>query len=88
MDKLIGDTAIDAITLAALRKGGTWAAYQNIALDSADAGRFQFLKYGPGCTHERPPVQMPDHHLLGPGWKYRHVGFADLATGQVVEKEP
>lgn len=75
-------------SLAQLRaKGGTWAVYENVAMDSADLGLQQFIKYGPGCTFERPPEKCPDtpHGL---GWKFKHVGYVDLASGRVITNEP
>lgn len=66
-------------------RGGTWAAYQNIALDSADRGRIQFIKYGPGCTFEKPPEKCPDTKV-SLGWKYAFVGLVDLETG-LIKKE-
>jgi hypothetical protein len=71
--------------LAQMRKaGGTWAAYQNIALDSATLGALRFLKVGPGCTCETAPERLPDSHL-GIGWRFSHVGYVDLATGEIKE---
>lgn len=62
---------IDPGTVARLReKGGTWGVYQNVALDSIDAGRIQFIRFGPGCTFEAPPDPCPDT-LFGTGWKYK-----------------
>ena len=88
MDKMIGDSEIDANTLATMRqRGGQWSAYQNAAMDSASLGHLQFLQYGPGRTFREPPVSMPDTQA-GLGWKYRHVGFVDLASGKVVATEP
>jgi hypothetical protein len=75
-------------SLAQMRaRGGTWAVYKNVTFDSADFGHLQFLKYGPGCTFERPPETCPDtpHGL---GWKYQHVGYVDLALGKIVKEEP
>jgi hypothetical protein len=63
-------------------RGGTWAAYQNQAMDSADFGHLQFLKYGPGCTHESAPFRFPDT-AHGLGWKYRLIGNVDLTTGEI-----
>ncbi len=87
MDKFIGDDkAIEAATLHTLReRGGTWAVYQNVALDSANCGHITFLKFGPGCTHESPPEHMPDTSA-GLGWKYRHVGYVDLKNGEIVDR--
>jgi hypothetical protein len=75
---------IDPETLALLRdRPGTWAAYQNVALDSSSLGHLQFLKVGPGCTYETAPAHLPDTaHCIG--WPYRHVGFVDLKRGEIV----
>ena len=86
MDRLIGDVKIEPDTLATIRqRGGTWAAYQNVAMDSAGLGHLQFLQYGPERTFKTPPVTMPDTQA-GLGWKYRHVGFVDLVSGEIVPK--
>jgi hypothetical protein len=88
MDKLLGDGKIDPSTFKAIKhRGGTWAVYQNMALDSASIGATQFLQYGPSCTFKAPPEAMPDTPA-GVGWKFRHVGFVDLASGQIVATEP
>jgi len=50
-------------------RGGEWAIYQNLALDSAGAGHLQFMRFGEGCTYIRPPPCMPDG-VWGAGWKY------------------
>jgi len=63
-------------------RGGTWYAYENVALDSATFGHTQFLKCGPGCANETPPPQMPDTSY-GMGWKYRLAGKVNLETGEV-----
>ncbi len=64
--------------LAVMRsRGGQWAAYQNMAMDSASCGHIQFLKYGQGCTFQTPPVRMPDTEH-GLGWKYLYVGIVNL----------
>lgn len=67
-------------------RGGTWAAYQNADLSSADVGRLQFLKVGPDCTHKEPPTRMPDTPACGPGWRYPFAGMVDLETGEVIPK--
>jgi hypothetical protein len=83
--KLVGDGKIEAEPLAQMRdRGGSWAVYQNIAMDSADLGRLQFIKFGPGCTHETAPEKCPDT-AAGLGWKYALVGVVDLATGEIKE---
>lgn len=66
------------------QRGGTWAAYQNKALDSANAGHMQFLKVGQGCTYETPPGRYPVDNQHGMGWRYLYVGMVDLETGKVV----
>lgn len=58
-----------------------WAAYQNTALDSAGCGQLQFLAVGPCNTHETPPDCYPADTQHGAGWRYRFVGWVDLATG-------
>lgn len=69
---------LHAETVGALqRAGGTWAVYQNQALDSAAKGSVVCLRYGPGCTFEVPPDCMPDTAEHGPGWKYRRVALVD-----------
>jgi hypothetical protein len=75
-------------TLQKLRQaGGRWAAYENQALDSHDAGRLQFLKYGNGCTHSFAPAHAPDSDA-GLGWKYHHIGYVELVSGLILDKEP
>ena len=72
--------------LQAMRdRPGTWAAYQNMALDSADLGHLRFLKYGPDCTLKEPPQHYSDTSL-GIGWRYVYVGTVNLETGEVVPK--
>lgn len=68
-------------------RGGAWAVYQNLAMDSAFCGHLQFLKVGPGCTYQEPPKSYPDTRY-GAGWKYLLVGWFDPATGAVVEHKP
>lgn len=88
MNQLIGDCAIHPDTIALLReRGGTWAAYQNVAMDSSNRGHLQFLQYGEGRTYKVPPEQYPSDTAYGLGWRYRHVGYVDLASGTVVNKE-
>ena len=66
-------------------RGGTWAAYENMALDSAGCGHQQFLMVGPGCTYEEPPVAYPIDNENGMGWRYRYVGMVDLSSGEISE---
>lgn len=60
-----------------------WAAYQNMAMDSAGAGHLQFLSVGVGCTYEERPEQYPVDNEHGCGWKYRFCGWVDLETGEI-----
>lgn len=70
--------------LEAMRaSGGSWAAYQNKALDSGLVGQLQFLAVGPGRTFETPPEQFPADTAAGAGWRYRFIGLVDLETGEV-----
>lgn len=70
--------------LATMReRGGTWAAYENVALDSSGAGDLQFLRYGEGCTLMFPTEAFPTDTHVGMGWKYRFKGFVDLKTGKI-----
>lgn len=64
-----------------------WAAYQNVALDSANLGHIQFLAIGPDNTFKEPPKQAPDTQH-GLGWKYRFIGWVDLETGEVRQNLP
>lgn len=63
--------------------GGMWAAYTNVALDSANLGHCQFLLFGADCTFKRPPKQYPVDNMHGMGWRYVFSGVVDLATGVV-----
>jgi hypothetical protein len=84
MHPLLGDgkPAEDALALMKER-GGKWAAYQNVAMDSANCGHLQFLKYGDGCTYGKPPEIYPSDTDHGMGWRYRLVGSVDLETGDI-----
>ena len=64
-------------------RGGSWAAYENQALDSTNAGHLQFLKVGEGCTFKDPPLQYPKDTEHGMGWRYRYIGRVNLETGEV-----
>ena len=86
MGKLIGGVKITEGALAQMReRGGTWAVYQNHAMDSSDLGGLRFLKVGPGCTYEKAPGKYPDTREYGIGWRHVFVGMLDLETGAVVE---
>jgi hypothetical protein len=76
---------IDPEALAQMKeRGGTWAAYENKALDSVNAGHLQFLKVGPGCTYAVGPEQYPMDNANGMGWRYRFVGMVNLEKGEVM----
>lgn len=80
---------VDPEALANMRaRGGTWAAYQNVAFDSAAFGQLQFLRVGVGCTYVVPPPAYPTDTLMGLGWRYRFIGYVDLATGVVQRDAP
>lgn len=63
--------------------GGSWAAYQNKALDSANVGHLQFLKVGPGATFAKAPPKYPRDTEHGAGWRYLYVGMVNTETGEI-----
>jgi hypothetical protein len=70
--------------LAAMRsRGGTWAAYENQALDSHNAGHLQFFRFGPGCTYETPPPRYPADTEHGMGWRYVLIGVVNFETNDI-----
>ena len=78
------DIAIDPTALEAMRaRAGSWAAFVNVALDSANAGHVQFLQYGEGRTFATPPPTYPVDNEHGMGWRYVLRGVVDLAEGVV-----
>lgn len=60
-----------------------WAAYRNVAMDSATFGHLQYLAVGPQNTHKEKPRELP----VPCGWKYRFEGWVDMETGEVYEQE-
>jgi hypothetical protein len=83
--KLLGDEKPAPEALEQMKKlGGTWAAYQNVALDSANCGHLQFLKVGEGCTYKEPPDKYPADTSSGVGWRYLFVGMVDLEDGTIL----
>lgn len=69
---------VDLDALAIMRdRGGTWAVYENKALDSSNAGHLQFLQVGEKCTYKDPPNTYPADTAYGMGWKYVFIGFLD-----------
>lgn len=65
--------------------GGAWAAYENKAFDSHNAGHLQFLKVGAGCTCPTPPERYPFDTRHGMGWRYLYVGMVNTETGEIEE---
>jgi len=86
MTKPIGDAKPHREALEQMRErtepGQRWAAYQNMALDSADVGGLRFLKIGKDCTYTEAPAKYPDTQF-GTGWRYLHCGFVNLETGEI-----
>lgn len=71
---------LHASTVRTLRdRGGTWALYQNQALDSGSAGQVVCMRYGPDATLAEASEQMPDTPQYGPGWKYRLVARVEAS---------
>lgn len=66
--------------------GGTWAVYQNMAMDSQSHGQFRFLKYGANAPFKTPPKRFPDTKDTV-GWKFGYVGLVDLQGGWIVYAE-
>lgn len=85
MDEARADEEALAIMRERARENTRWAAYQNVALDSRNCGHVQFLHVGNGCTFAEPPAQYPLDNEHGMGWRYRFIGYVDLATGLVVK---
>lgn len=85
MGRLIGKAKPEEESLQQMReRGGTWAAYQNCAMDSAGLGHLKFLKVGPDCTYQEPPERLPDTPEQI-NWKYLFVGTVNLETGEIDE---
>jgi len=63
-------------------RGGTWAVYQNVTLDSAGLGHLKFLKVGVGCTFETAPERLPDTPSEI-NWRYWLAGIVNLDTGDI-----
>jgi hypothetical protein len=64
-------------------RGGEWAIYQNMAPDSPGAGHMQFIRFGEGCTHAKPPPHMHDG-VWGAGWKYVLIGIYRDGIGKCI----
>lgn len=50
-------------------RGGEWGIYLNLDFWSSRRGDMQFIRFGEGCTHAKPPPCMHDG-VWGAGWKY------------------
>src|SRR5260370_39548455 len=85
-NKIVGSPVIDPEALQQMRnRGGRWAAYQNMALDSFEVGGLRYLQFGSvGSTFDTPPRTYPDTQL-GTGWRHCLIGLVDLETGRIVE---
>jgi len=85
---ILGTERPDSNSLRLMRDrtkdGMRWAAYQNVDLGHPDLGHLQFLAIGPKQTYKEPPKNMPDTPA-GIGWRYIHVGWVDLKTGEISE---
>lgn len=80
------DPEVLMVMRARAREGTRWAAYENKAMDSANAGHLQFLMVGNGCTYSDGPAKYPSDTVHGMGWRYLFVGYVNLETGEI-EKE-
>lgn len=77
---------VEEESLAQMRRsGGSWAAYENLAMDSANLGHVQYLKFGEGCTFKVAPPMYPANTVHGMGWRYRLIGEVSLESGEVVQ---
>jgi hypothetical protein len=79
---MVMDKVSEEMQMTLKERGGTWAAYRNEAMDSAELGMMIFLEVGEGCTYETPPKQAPDGSW-GMGWKYLYLGMVNLETGEI-----
>ncbi len=68
------------------KRGGCWAAYQDQDLGHYDLGRLCFLQYGPGCSYLVPPPRYPDMPAIGCGYRYLHIGYVNLETGEIEDQ--
>lgn len=77
------DPDVLAVMRERAREGTKWAAYENKALDSKNAGHLQFLMVGEGCTYNDGPAKYPSDSAHGMGWRYLFVGHVNLETGAI-----
>lgn len=81
--------AIDKDLLVVMRMrvrrnpGTRWAAYENRAWDSSNAGHVQCLLVGTYCTYAEPPRTFPQDNEHGMGWRYLFAGFVNLDDGTI-----
>ena len=92
MSKLIlGDERPDPAALVAMGNSPynfpdtRWAAFQNHDLGHQHLGHLQFLAVGPRNTFKQAPARMPDT-ATRLNWRYVHVGFVNLATGEITDQ--
>jgi len=86
MTKIIDNDKVSQEVLEQMKRiGGGWVAYRNVSLGDKAIGHLKFLRCGPGCYYERPPVRYPEHGLH-PDGAYIHVGTVDLNTGEIREE--
>lgn len=81
---LVVDDETLAIMRARLRPNTRWAAYQNVALDSATLGEIRYLHVGEGCTFKEPPPRYPDTEK-STGWRHVFYGWVNFDTGVIEE---
>ncbi len=67
------------------KQGGNWAAYCNMDLGHPELGHLKFIKYGKGCTLNKPPKPRLPDFPNAINWRYQYVGEVDLKTGEVKE---
>jgi hypothetical protein len=76
--------ALEAMQESPYNYGDTrWAAFENHALDSSTCGELRFLAVGPQNTCSEAPDRYPDTQQLGVGWKFVHIGWVNLETGDI-----
>jgi hypothetical protein len=65
--------------------GTRWAVYENHDLGHRGLGHLKFLAVGPQNTLKTAPARMPDTEGEI-NWRYVHVGFVDLVSGEIVDQ--
>lgn len=83
MDQQISPEALEQMKESPYNFDDTkWAAYQNIAMDSAGLGDLRFMAVGPRNTLKEKTKRLPDTHM-GIGWRFQFVGWVDLEDGDI-----